>query len=391
MASPVDTSVKWADCMQTGAPVVTGVAGTRIAALDALLVNGWGLATATSVVVSSGVATATFASDHAAVVDSVVLVAGATPAGLNGEQKITAKGTNTISWATAEANGTATGTITVKMAAAGWTKSFSDTNLAVYKSSDPASNGHFLRVADTDAVTPRVLGYENMTAVSTGTGPFPTEAQVSGGAGIYAAISAGSNPVRWAFYADSRSFYFVTCPYSNSDPSLFATRLSAIPHFFGDPIPRGFVDKWSTTLIASNQPASITSYGGQYYLGGDQTSYSHSPRAQVGTGTAVSTRTISLFGNAIFAYSGPDTVSGRFLLCEIAVFGGTGAQPVRAIMPGVLMALYSQSEVLTPWGVTAKASGRNYKTHMLSTSSGATIGSGERTVWFDVTGPWRTA
>ena len=59
MVSPVDTSVKWARSTMPGAPVLTRAAGSLIGLLDALLVNGWGQQTATSVVVAGGVATAT--------------------------------------------------------------------------------------------------------------------------------------------------------------------------------------------------------------------------------------------------------------------------------------------------------------------------------------------
>ena len=128
MTSPVDTSVKLFRSTMPGAPALRGQVGSLISLLDACLVNGWGSQTASSVIITGGVATATFPADHAAAVESVVLVAGATPAGLNGEQKVPAVAPNVIRWATAEADGTATGTITVKMAAAGWTKVYTGTN-----------------------------------------------------------------------------------------------------------------------------------------------------------------------------------------------------------------------------------------------------------------------
>ena len=141
MASPVDTSVKYARSSMPGAPTLPRTAGALIALLDAFLVNGWGLQTASSVVVADGVATATFPTDHAAAKHAVVLVDGVTGAltALNGEQKVTAVAPNVIKWATAAADGTATGTITVKMAPAGFAKPFYGTNLAVYKSAHPAA------------------------------------------------------------------------------------------------------------------------------------------------------------------------------------------------------------------------------------------------------------
>ena len=110
MASPVDTTVKWARSDMPGAPLLTRAAGSMAALLDALLVDGWGTQATTSVVVASGVATATFATDHAAALHSVVGVTGATGAwaDLNGEQKITSASSNTLQWATALPDGTAT-------------------------------------------------------------------------------------------------------------------------------------------------------------------------------------------------------------------------------------------------------------------------------------------
>jgi len=183
MASPVDTIVKWARSDMPGAPVLTRAAGSMTALLDALLVDGWGLQAATSVVVASGVATATFAADHAAAMHSVVEVAGATGSytDLNGEQKITVANSNTLKWATALPDGTATGSITVKMAGGGWERPFTGTNLRAYRSASAQRHGQYLRVNDTGVGDTRVTGYESMTAISTGTGPVPTPAQVIGG------------------------------------------------------------------------------------------------------------------------------------------------------------------------------------------------------------------
>lgn len=57
----------------------------------------------------------------------------------------------------------------------GWTKEFTGTNLGSYRS--VAGNRFFLRVDDTQATHSRLRGYRNMSAISTGTGAFPTTAQ----------------------------------------------------------------------------------------------------------------------------------------------------------------------------------------------------------------------
>lgn len=215
MTSPVDTSVKFFHSKMIGAPVLTGQAGSQIALLDALLVNGFGLKSVDSLVVSNGVATITIASGHSAEVGTVVLVAGGSIVALNGEQKATAATSTTVSFATTEPNGTSTGTITMKIAPAGWTKQFSDTNLAVYKSPDPSSTGLLLRIDDTAAMYSRALGYESMSDVNTGVAPFPSSNQVAGGLWWSKSNSANSTPRGWYFAADSKIFYLFKAHYSS--------------------------------------------------------------------------------------------------------------------------------------------------------------------------------
>ena len=81
MISLVDTSVKFIHSSQVGSPTLNGTAGSLLSVLDALLVTGWGLQTATSLVVAGGVATISFGSTFPAIVDSVILVDGSSIAG----------------------------------------------------------------------------------------------------------------------------------------------------------------------------------------------------------------------------------------------------------------------------------------------------------------------
>lgn len=63
------------------------------------------------------------------------------------------------------------------VAKGGWAKEFSGTNLAVYRSG--AGNRFRLRVDDTQAKFSRLRAYRAMTAVSTGTQPFPNTTQAA--------------------------------------------------------------------------------------------------------------------------------------------------------------------------------------------------------------------
>lgn len=207
MTSPVDTSVKFFHSEMPNCPVLSGTAGSLIGLLDACLKDGFGLKSTTALSVASGVATLTVSGVHSAVVDGVILVSGAATVALNGEQKVTAITANTVSFATAAPNVTDSGTVTFKMAPLGWAKPFSDTNIAVYKPTDPLATGMLLRVDDTSAQFGRVVGYETMSDVNTGTGPFPTSLQMSGGGVWPKSIGADAVGVGWTLCGDGRVFY----------------------------------------------------------------------------------------------------------------------------------------------------------------------------------------
>lgn len=240
-----DTSVKIFSSAQTGAPTLNNTAGSLIAVLDACLVNGFGVKTCDSVTIAAGVGTATISTGHSAIEDCVVLFAGATGdyTALNGERKVTSVGTNTIVFdATSLIDGTATGTITVKVAAAGWLKPFSGTNLAAYKSPNVAASGAHLYVNDTTAAYATVRGYETMTDVSTGSGMFPTVAQAPSVC-WFKGDSATAKP--WWIIANDRMVYFAVAPMA-SFPAEY------VVYCFGDQVSRKQGDAYRAVLGASN-------------------------------------------------------------------------------------------------------------------------------------------
>ena len=241
------TSVKYFDWTMTGAPVLNNGASSGLGVLDACLADGLGLQSATSVVVSGGVATATFATTPSNRRGTVALVAGATPAVLNGEQRVTASGANTISWATTAPDGAATGTITVKVAPLGMPKAFTGTNLRCYKIADPTGTGCYLRVSDPAGDVMRLTAYTAMTAVSTGTGPFPTAAQVNGGTAWAKSYTPyyGSDPRPWFVIGDERSFYFCAVPYYAS------------AQFFGDILAEKSGDAYACMLTGATNTSNI--------------------------------------------------------------------------------------------------------------------------------------
>ncbi|MET3915975.1 hypothetical protein ABID97_002757 [Variovorax sp. OAS795] len=227
MASVVDTSVKhFGNFMGAAAPVINGVAGSVIAAIDAFAVNGFDLKNATSLVVSGGVATLAFTGSHSARLDTVIVVAGSSVAALNGEQKVTAVEAGIVRFATAAPDGAAGGAITFKMAPLGFVKTFTGVNLATFKPSSPQASGFTLRVDDALANYAQVRGYEQMSDVNTGLKQFPPVALVT--SQTWGKSDAASAAARnWWAFGDSRGFYLCIAPSANQ-------ALNSQCFYFGD-------------------------------------------------------------------------------------------------------------------------------------------------------------
>lgn len=382
MASPVDTTVKWARSDMTGAPVLTRAAGSMTALLDALLVDGWGLQAATSVVIASGVATATFASDHAGALHSVVEVAGATGSytGLNGEQKITFANSNTLKWATALPDGTATGSITVKMAGGGWERPFTGTNLRAYRSAAVQRHGQYLRVNDTGVDHTRVIGYENMTAVSTGTGLFPTSAQVSGGYYWWKSGTGDNTPINWLFATDGRMFWFCPEPVGPGYPT------SKI-YGYGDMIPESSAgDTYATVLVGDTFASDLSGAATHMLRDAAPDTRTAAPRAYGGAGTCVRGTILASAGYHSWPLF-PNPITGGFAFAMMEYSDTGGDAFTRAVVPGVRVSLAYGVESVTPPRSLFSAGGRNYA---VSLSAGhMQYTSGMFAYAFDVKGPWR--
>lgn len=250
MTTKADTSVKWFHSGMVDAPVLRGEAGALIELLDACLINGFGSRTADSIVVSGGVATVALGAGNPFEQHVVVKIEGATPVGLDAEWKIATSAASSFTFACPGiADGTATGTITVKRAAAGWGKPFSAANKAAYQSSDVGSTGYFLRLDDTDTQRCYVRGYEQMTDVDTGDEPFPTIIQR--GATGYAwrrsnDTSTTSRP--WLVVADGMMIYIVM-KFDTTTSWGYAL------HWFGDVISYIPGDIFHCTIAAAGTPS----------------------------------------------------------------------------------------------------------------------------------------
>ena len=148
---PLSTSVKYISSTAPGAPVLSAAAGSLSSILDACLVDGFGLVSVTSVVVTSGVALANVSS-HSFEKYAVALMIGSTVPALNGEKRVLSVAPTTFTFdATGVANGTySAGPITAKIAPLGWITHRTSTNKRMFKSPNVLSNGIKLRIDDTN-------------------------------------------------------------------------------------------------------------------------------------------------------------------------------------------------------------------------------------------------
>lgn len=281
--------VKYFHSNMPGAPVLSGTPGALIAILDAFFLNGFGLKSVDNLVIAGGVATMTISSGMTFEADAVVQVAGITggAAALNGDRRILGIAGNTATFAAAGVSDqTATGTITAKMSPVGWAKSFSGTNIAAYRPTDPTALGMYLRIDDTGTTTARVVGYESMSDINTGTGIYPTNSQVNGGNYWEKSGAAGSTARNWVIVGDERAVYWWCCP--NAATTVTS---QGVLRGFGDMVPRRSGDAYA----AFNQGAwisQVTTTGDPVDLFNSASTASsialYFPRNQSGLGSSVS-------------------------------------------------------------------------------------------------------
>lgn len=394
-----DTSVKHIHNGMRGAPAISGTAGTLIAALDALFNTGWGVVTPLSISVADGVATATFNSGESFDLHSVVLVAGATPSALNGEARVLTSSSTSITWATDAPDGSATGSITIRYAPqTSWQKVYAATNRAVYRSTDVLSPGHYFRIDDAGAQTARVRGYESMTDVDTGVGPFPTDAMMSGGGYLWKSQNTGATAVQYRIFCDPRFVILAISAGTANGPTFF----ESAPFGFGDPIhlsPSG--DAWCTLVsygwnsIASPSTANLAastdsgvSNASQIAvcraLSGLGGSVMQNPRPFVGT-TGQRSGTDAMLGTM------PSEVDGQIKFSRMFLRDAETNKPPRSVVPGVLyLPQTGASAVLSQGDLLAGAGELNGRVLMaLCGTSGQYNQTPTARFLVDISGPWR--
>ncbi len=387
------------DSSQVGAPVLSGSAGALRAVIKACLVDGFGAGPVASITVAAGVATVAFSGSHPYRVGSVIQIAGATPSALNGNKRTsTVVGSSITFPAPGVPDGAATGTITAKMAPAGWVELFPGAlaNVLAVKPSAAEASGSVLRLDDAGTTTARVVGYEFLSAISTGDGAFPIEAQLPGG--LYWPKSGTANTVArpWWLFADGRSFLIWTAPNAAypSHGTLFG---------FGDLASDKSGDAYCAAIFGGD--AGVWSSGtanpgcigyANFNVSG---SLAYVARMHTGMGGAQVIKKGAAY-NTSSAYSGiasygsayaipyPNGADNSLRLAAVDIFVGTYG--IRGRVPGVFHTPQAVGEGFSTGGIVdghGDYAGRMFVALRVGPTNSPLSSAG--TVFVDTTGPWR--
>ena len=335
-----------------GAPQLYGNAGFLITVLDACLVNGYGSQTVLTMTHTNNIVSVTTPVPHNLQPYSRQTIEGANEAGYNGEFVIQMLDAFSFYYTTSGISvSPATGTITTKSAGAGWSKPFSGTNLAAYRPG--AGPRHFLRIDDTADQNARCIGYEDMTAISTGTGPFPTAAQVTGGLYWQKSNVADATSAReWIIVADDKTMYMWTRYTTTNTYDAFAAE------GMGDYSSYKDGDVYNSFISANTNNGSyqymyfsyLNSYPGAVLIGSVFGFYGARSYTQIGSSAVLGK--IGEYSKAAQGGMGaqgvglpyPHPVDGGLYMCPITIAEGVGVAAqsvVRGIMRGVWNPLHS--------------------------------------------------
>lgn len=138
--------VKWFSSKNINAPQLSNTWGCMIDVLDACLVTGFGSLLVSNLVINDGVAIVTFGSNHNIEQFQWIEISGSNLVELNTEFKVLGVTSNTLEFLVDLPDQTVNGTLSCKLASAGWVKEFSGGHKAVYRAKDTVANPYFLRV-----------------------------------------------------------------------------------------------------------------------------------------------------------------------------------------------------------------------------------------------------
>lgn len=215
--------------------------------------------------------------------------------------------------------------------AAGWAIEFTGTNKRAYRA--PSGNRFRLRVDDTGTTGARVVGYESMSDVDTGTGAFPTNLQVSGGLHLAKSTTADATARPWTCFASTTAFSI----FIHAGQTVYGIVANTDgPLHFGDFDSRLSGDQYNSIIIAgtgtsnAGRISTTTSLSGGTF---EQASGHYVPRAYTQIGSAMNvTKTgrswllaggTPMGGNNSPNITYPDPIAGGLLMSKCDVWEKT--------------------------------------------------------------------
>lgn len=381
-----------------GAPVLSGQIGQFITFLDAILVNGYNSVSVSSLTRSGSTATATCAAPHGLSTGDVVLVAGAGQSDYNVEAVVTVVSGTVFTYDVANApTSPATGTITAKRAPLGYTKVFTGSNKAAYRANDPSGLRHFLRVQDDGGTSGgnrecRLWGYEAMTDVDTGTGPYPTVGQSSNGYYQMKSSSTDSTQRAWCLVGDGKIFYLFV-DYGGAAASGVSNTGTFYATVFGDILSYKAGDAYASVLSAGTLAGSTTSptqsLGTQQTSINSPSSFSASMSIARDFTAVLGSRYVGLMASGLgngmgtIAYiSYPHQIDNGFYINPVQVTQGPPAV-IRGRMPGLYEGMHGRA--LNNGDIVENVQGLTGRKFMMMYVNFSSQGGH---VMVDITGPW---
>lgn len=362
------------DSNDTGLGGVTNTAGSQVAFLDKVLINGYNAKTLTSLTSVGSLVTATLVS-HGYRDLQFVTITGATPAAYNGTFQIIAGSTtiNTFQYTALSSPGSpATGTLGCIVAPlSGWTNPFTGTNLRAYQAG--TGNKMFLYVDDTGTTSARWTGFEKMTDITFtyALNPFPLTAQLSGG--IFVGKASTGATRRTILWGNGTTIYYFNDYAGDSSTGNLA--------MFGDGVSFKTGDAYLSVLIGSstlaatdpwnqfgptNNGTSFTTIAGHFIA----RSFTQQPGSVVASKVADfrfnnlgSSGAAVPVGGPTFGFTYPAPIDGNMWVSPIYLSEITIGPGPRGTLPGISAPLHNRP--LSTYTIFTGAGSSAGKTYML--------------------------
>jgi len=239
---------------------------------------------------------------------------------------------------------------------AGWTKDYAnvENTIAAFRNNPATGTGFFCLVTDTVGITATVQGYESMTAIDVGVGPFHAS-------GLSFSKAPAATPVKWMLIATDTVFYLFTYRGCTTTTELnFFTMVNGTDNsrlqslMFGDFIPESASTFNCVVGVGSSSERGDSVLSSWYWPHGHMSDAGvagfWSPRpvsGLVGTPTSV----LQIFAGGPLGYYyhaqyglreyGPDYVqNGELIIAKPALCDGANSTEYRGVLQGLFKACH---------------------------------------------------